>query len=123
VAVACYALAEHLVGIFASEPAAVARGAEALRILALALVPLGSAAVYMFALTAVKASRLAGLVAIASDALAVVFAIVWPSDDALVVAAWSICVSNVLRVLLYAWANHTVMTRALGDAAARRQIE
>jgi Na+-driven multidrug efflux pump len=123
VAVASYALADRLVGIFASEPAAVVRGAEALRILALALVPLGSAAVCMFALTAVKASRLAGLVAIASDALGVVFAIVWPSDDALVVAAWSICVSNVLRVLLYAWTTHTVMTRALRDAAARRQIE
>ena len=113
-ALASYVLADSLIGIFATDAAAVARGGQALRIVALALVPLGCASVFLLALTAVKASRRAGLVAVASDALGVVFAIVWPSDDALVVASWSIFVSNLLRVGLYAWTTHTVMKRALG---------
>jgi Na+-driven multidrug efflux pump len=107
-AAACagYAFAEPLVRILVSDAAAVARGAEALRILALALVPLGSAAVYMSVLIAVKESGRVSIVAVSSDAAGVVFAIVWPSSDALAVAAWSICLSNVLRVGLYAWMTH-----------------
>src|SRR5205085_11037271 len=87
-------------------------GTTSLHILALAMIPLGSASVYMFALVAIKATRRAALVAIAADAAGLVFAITWPSDDALVVASYAIVLSTVLRVVLYALSSHTLIARS-----------
>ncbi len=111
-AATCYVLADPVVSVFTSDPATQARGGDALRILALALVPLGSAAVYMFVHAAVKASRSAAAVAITADALGLVY--VWlASGDEMTAAAWSICVSNTIRVALFVMSSRTSVGRSL----------
>jgi Na+-driven multidrug efflux pump len=110
VAATIYVLADPLVSVLARDPSTQALGVDALHILALAVVPLGSALVYMFVHAAVKASRRAALVSITADLLGLVYVWLGPSD-ALTAAAWSICVSNTLRVALYALSSRTVIRR------------
>jgi Na+-driven multidrug efflux pump len=97
-----YVLSDHLIAILVSEPAAIARGGEALRILSLALLPLGCSVVFLFCFTAIKASKRAGLAGIVADAAGIVFVLVWRGDDQLAGAAWSICFSNAIRAVLFA---------------------
>jgi Na+-driven multidrug efflux pump len=91
--------APQLVGVFVDEPTMVSRGVQAQLLL--------------FAFTAVKASKRAGLAGIFAEVLGVVFILAWPGDSQLVGAAWSICLSNAARAVAFMILGRTVIGRAL----------
>jgi len=78
------------------------RGVAAVRILAWSLPFLAIAQIYIFAFTAIKAAKRAGLLWITADVAGVVFAIAWPGETQLAGAAWSIVLANALRAGLFA---------------------
>ena len=113
VAVIIVALASPLVSIFVGEAAAIANGAHTLRILALALPFLGISQVFLFAFTAVKASKRAGIAGIVADVIGIGFVLAWPGEHQLDAAAWSIVVSNGVRAIAFVLLGRVVIGRAI----------
>ena len=100
--VVVHVVARGMVGLFVDDAAILDRGVAAVRILACALPFLAIAQIYIFAFTAIKAAKRAGLLWIAADVAGVAFAVAWPGETQLAGAAWSIVLANALRAGLFA---------------------
>jgi Na+-driven multidrug efflux pump len=109
-------LAPHLVSIFVSNEQIIADGTFAVRILALAIPLLGISQVFLFAFTAVKASKRAGMAGIIADAIGIVFVLAWPGERQLEAAAWTIFVSNAIRTVMFSVLGRIIIGRAIRTA-------
>lgn len=107
------ALAGILPKVFVDDAQIESNATSALRIMCWAVPFVGVSQVFLFALTAVKATKRLGLLGIIADLVGVVFAILWWGDGQLVGAAWSVCVSNIVRAGLFAALGSTVVSRKL----------
>ena len=105
--------AGYLPGILVDDAATERQATEALRIVCWAVPFLGISQVFLFALTAIKATKRVGLLGIVADAIGVAFAILWWGDSQLVGAAWSVCVANVARAILFTALGQRVIPRKL----------
>ncbi|MEJ7596922.1 MAG: MATE family efflux transporter [Kofleriaceae bacterium] len=89
-----------IASLFVDQALVIDSARDTLRVIAWALPFTAISQLYLFVLTAIKASKVAGLLGIVADGVGLAFALLWPGPP-LEVAAWSIVLSNATRAVLF----------------------